>query len=169
MKKDPAGVFNIGDLVVYPKHGVCRIEAIEDRDLYGQTVQLFVMSLSPERMTLMVPTERAKSAGLRPLSDPALAESAIRLLSGRSRSKRGIWSRRAQEYEKKIRSGDLLQAAEVVRDLRGGKDDQGGSYSEKQLYEQALARVTREIAAVLRTEEEDIRARIESAQASRAA
>lgn len=169
MKKDSGDPFRIGDLVVYPAHGVCRIEAIEERELCGAKVRLFVMSLNPERMTLMVPTDRAASAGMRALSDPELAEAAMKLIGGRSRSKRGIWSRRAQEYEKKIRSGDLMQAAEVVRDLRGGTDDPGGSYSERQLYELALARVTQEVAAVLRTGESTVRSRIETAQSNRAA
>jgi len=169
MKNVSDDLFRIGELVVYPAHGVCRIEAIEERELYGARVQLFVMSLNPERMTLMVPTDRATSAGMRRLADPAIAEAAMRLIGGRSRSKRGIWSRRAQEYERKIRSGDLMQAAEVVRDLRGGTEDPGGSYSERQLYELALARVTQEVAAVLRTGESSVRSLIETAQASRAA
>jgi len=167
MKKEKTEVFRIGDMVVYPAHGLCCIEAIEERDLYGARVQLFVMSVNLDRMTLMVPTHRAERSGMRPLSTPDLVEAALRLIGGRSKLKRGMWSRRAQEYEKKIRSGDLLLAAEVVRDLRGGADDPGGSYSERQLYELALARVTQEAAAVLRSGQESVRSRIETAQANR--
>lgn len=168
MAKRKTEVFRPGDLVVYPAHGVGRIISVEEQDLYGVIVEMFVLHMERNRLTVMVPTDRVRPSGMRSLSDPALAERAMVTVSGRSRAKKGIWSRRATEYERKIRSGDLLLAAEVVRDLRGGVDT-GGSYSERQLYELALDRVTREVAAVLGTDQAAIRARIETSQSRRAA
>ena len=112
------------------------------------TLELFVISFDKEKMTLRVPTAKATSVGMRVLSSPDVVGKALDTLGGRARVKRAMWSRRAQEYEQKINSGDLISIAEVVRDLHRGEDQPEQSYSERQLYEAALERMTREVAAV---------------------
>ena len=140
--------FSAGDFVVYPTHGVGKIVGIEEQEIYGHELQLFVIKFETEKMTLRVPIEKAKVAGLRRLSSRQQMELALSTLRGRSRVNRAMWSRRAQEYAAKINSGDPISIAEVVRDLHrhGGQPDQ--SYSERQIYESALERLVRELAAV---------------------
>ncbi|WP_293798421.1 CarD family transcriptional regulator [uncultured Bosea sp.] len=140
--------FKTGEYVVYPSHGVGQITAIEEQEVAGFKLELFVVSFAKDKMTLRVPTAKAASVGLRKLADADAVAKALTTLTGRARVKRTMWSRRAQEYEAKINSGDLVAIAEVVRDLYRSEAQPEQSYSERQLYEAALDRMTREIAVV---------------------
>ena len=140
--------FKTGEYVVYPSHGVGQITAIEEQEVAGFKLELFVVSFAKDKMTLRVPTAKAASVGLRKLADAESVAKALTTLTGRARVKRTMWSRRAQEYEAKINSGDLVAIAEVVRDLYRSEAQPEQSYSERQLYEAALDRMTREIAVV---------------------
>ncbi len=145
--------YEVGDHVVYPAHGVGRIESIETQSIAGMTVQLYAISFEKERMTLKVPVAKAKKSGLRKLSSADRIKTAMETLRGRSRVKRTMWSRRAQEYEAKINSGDPVSIAEVVRDLHRATDQPEQSYSERQIYQAALERLARELAAVEKIDE----------------
>ena len=140
--------FAEGDYVVYPSHGVGKILGIETQEISGYKLSVFVVHFDKDRMTLRVPVTKAKNSGLRRLSSQAEMQLALGRLKGRSKAKRTMWSRRAQEYEAKINSGDPASIAEVVRDLyrNAGQPDQ--SYSERQIYQAALDRLVREFAAV---------------------
>jgi CarD family transcriptional regulator len=140
--------FKTGEFVVYPSHGVGQITAIEEQEVAGFKLELFVVSFAKDKMTLRVPTAKAASVGLRKLADAEIVGKALSTLTGRARVKRTMWSRRAQEYEAKINSGDLVAIAEVVRDLYRSEAQPEQSYSERQLYEAAIDRMTREIAVV---------------------
>ncbi|MDR6874441.1 CarD family transcriptional regulator [Bosea sp. BE125] len=140
--------FKTGEFVVYPSHGVGQITAIEEQEVAGFKLELFVVSFAKDKMTLRVPTAKAASVGLRKLADAESVTKALTTLTGRARIKRTMWSRRAQEYEAKINSGDLVAIAEVVRDLYRSEAQPEQSYSERQLYEAAVDRMTREIAVV---------------------
>lgn len=140
--------FKTGEFVVYPSHGVGQIMAIEEQEVAGFKLELFVVSFAKDKMTLRVPTAKAASVGLRKLADTDIVSKALTTLTGRARIKRTMWSRRAQEYEAKINSGDLVAIAEVVRDLYRSEAQPEQSYSERQLYEAAVDRMTREIAVV---------------------
>lgn len=142
--------FKVGDAVVYPAHGVGKVAAIETQEVAGMSLEVYVVTFDHEKMTLRVPTKKAKTAGLRPLAANDVVTKALTTLKGRARIKRTMWSRRAQEYEAKINSGDLVSIAEVVRDLYRSEQQPEQSYSERQLYEAALDRMAREIAAVNR-------------------
>lgn len=144
--------FKVNDHIVYPAHGVGRIVGIEKQTIAGVTNELFVIDFEQEKMKLRVPTAKAKAVGMRPLSDAAQIKKAIETLKGRARIKRTMWSRRAQEYEAKINSGDINAVAEVVRDLYRASDQPEQSYSERQLFEAALDRLAREVAAVNKTD-----------------
>ncbi len=148
MTKARKAEFRPNDFVVYPAHGVGRIVSIEEREIAGMQLELFVVSFEKDKMTLRVPTDKATQVGMRGLSSPDIVSKALATLKGKARVKRAMWSRRAQEYEQKINSGDLLAIAEVVRDLHRSDDQREQSYSERQLYEAALERLTREVAAV---------------------
>jgi CarD family transcriptional regulator len=148
MTKVKASEFRPNDFVVYPAHGVGRIISIEEQEVAGIKLELFVISFEKDKMTLRVPTHKAISIGMRQLSSPDVVTKAMSTLKGKAKVKRAMWSRRAQEYEQKINSGDLIAIAEVVRDLHRTDDQREQSYSERQLYEAALERLTREIAAV---------------------
>lgn len=145
--------FEAGDFVVYPAHGVGRVEGIETHSIAGLEVQLYAITFEKERMTLKVPVTKAKNSGLRRLSSKDRIKTALETLQGRSRVRRTMWSRRAQEYEAKINSGDPVSIAEVVRDLYRGLDQSDQSYSERQIYQAALERLARELAAVERIDE----------------
>ena len=151
--KQTSHEFRANDYVVYPAHGVGKIVSIEEQEVAGMTLELFVISFEKDKMTLRVPTAKAASVGMRSLSSPDLLAKALETLKGRAKVKRAMWSRRAQEYEQKINSGDLIAIAEVVRDLYRAEDQPEQSYSERQLYEAALERLTRELAAVEETSE----------------
>ena len=142
--------FKIKDHIVYPTHGVGLITDIEEREVAGMPLQLFVIEFEQEKMTLRVPLAKAKATGMRQLSSKDTVKVALQTLRGRARIKRTMWSRRAQEYEAKINSGDLIAIAEVVRDLHRAEGQPEQSYSERQLYEAALDRLSRELAAVER-------------------
>jgi CarD family transcriptional regulator len=145
--------FKSGEAIVYPAHGVGRITAIEEQEIAGFKLELYVVSFDKDKMVLRVPTGKASSVGMRKLAEPALIQKALDVLTGRARVKRTMWSRRAQEYEAKINSGDLIAIAEVVRDLHRSDAQPEQSYSERQLYEAALDRMAREVAAVNRLHE----------------
>ncbi len=140
--------FGKGDFVVYPTHGVGKVTGVETKEIAEQSLTLYVIQFEKERMTLRVPVTKAEASGLRRLSDRKVIDTALKTLTGRSRVKRTMWSRRAQEYEAKINSGNPVSIAEVVRDLHRGPDQPDQSYSERQMYQAAIDRLARELAAV---------------------
>jgi CarD family transcriptional regulator len=154
--------FKTNEFVVYPAHGVGQILAIEEQEIAGARLELFVITFVKDKMTLRVPTAKAANVGMRKLSDPTLVKRALETLKGRARIKRTMWSRRAQEYEAKINSGDIVAIAEVVRDLFRSESQPEQSYSERQLYEAALDRLSREIAVVQHVTETESVKEIES-------
>jgi CarD family transcriptional regulator len=145
--------FKANEFVVYPAHGVGRIVGIEEQEIAGISLELFVITFDKEKLTLRVPTGKLASVGMRKLADETLVKKAMDTLKGRARIKRTMWSRRAQEYVAKINSGDLISIAEVVRDLYRSEAQPEQSYSERQLYEDALDRMARELAAVEKLDE----------------
>ena len=147
-------VFKVSELVVYPAHGVGKISMIEEQEIAGVKLELYIVEFEKEKLRLKVPTSRAEQKGMRRLSDKAQIESALKVLKGRARIKRTMWSRRAQEYDAKINSGDIMAVAEVVRDLYRSERQPEQSYSERQLFEQALDRMAREIAAVKKIDDD---------------
>ncbi|MFY0692101.1 MAG: CarD family transcriptional regulator [Paracoccaceae bacterium] len=161
--------FNPDEFVVYPAHGVGKIVSIEEQEVAGIELELFVIAFEKDKMTLRVPTHKATEVGMRSLSSPDVVSQAFTTLKGKARVKRAMWSRRAQEYEQKINSGDLIAIAEVVRDLHRHGDQREQSYSERQLYEAALERLTREIAAVHGEDEAGAQKQIDEVLLSRAA
>jgi CarD family transcriptional regulator len=154
--------FKTNEFVVYPAHGVGQILAIEEQEIAGAKLELFVINFIKDKMTLRVPTAKVANVGMRKLSDPMLVKKALETLKGRARVKRTMWSRRAQEYEAKINSGDIVAIAEVVRDLYRSESQPEQSYSERQLYEAALDRLSREIAVVQHSTETEAVKEIES-------
>lgn len=140
--------FDKGDYVVYPAHGVGLIEGIETTTIGGMKVSLYAITFEKDRMRLKIPVFKAKASGLRKLSSANRLKDAMKTLQGRARIRRTMWSRRAQEYELKINSGDPVAIAEVLRDLKRSNDDTEQSYSERQIYQSALQRLAREVAAV---------------------
>ena len=154
--------FKTNEFVVYPAHGVGQILAIEEQEIAGAKLELFVINFMKDKMTLRVPTAKVANVGMRKLSEPALVKRALETLKGRARVKRTMWSRRAQEYEAKINSGDIVAIAEVVRDLYRSESQPEQSYSERQLYEAALDRLSREIAVVQHVTETEAVKEIES-------
>ncbi|WP_347266845.1 CarD family transcriptional regulator [Paracoccus sp. (in: a-proteobacteria)] len=169
MSKAKKTEFRPDDFVVYPTHGVGRIVSIEEQEVAGLRLEMFVISFEKDKMTLRVPTARASEIGMRGLSTPDLVERALDTLKGKARVKRAMWSRRAQEYEQKINSGDLMSIAEVVRDLHRNDDQREQSYSERQLYEAALERLTREVAAVGGMDEAGAQKKVDAVLTARAA
>ena len=153
--------FASGDLVVYPTHGVGKITAIEMQEIAGYTLSVIVVLFDKDRMTLRVPLAKARGSGLRRLSSHKEMDAALAKLRGRSRAKRTMWSRRAQEYQAKISSGDPASIAEVVRDLFRNVGQPEQSYSERQIYQAALDRLVREFAAVERIDETTATQRVE--------
>jgi CarD family transcriptional regulator len=154
--------FKTNEFVVYPAHGVGQILAIEEQEIAGAKLELFVINFMKDKMTLRVPTAKVANVGMRKLSEPALVKRALETLKGRARVKRTMWSRRAQEYEAKLNSGDIVAIAEVVRDLYRSESQPEQSYSERQLYEAALDRLSREIAVVQHVTETEAVKEIES-------
>ena len=146
-------IFDVGDYVVYPKHGVGRVIELQSSEIAGTRLELYVLRFEKERMTLRVPTNKAESVGMRKLSSQATLQEALTTLKGKPRIKRTMWSRRAQEYEAKINSGDLVSIAEVVRDLFRADDQPEQSYSERQIFEAATSRLARELAAMEQVDE----------------
>ena len=146
--------FRVNEHIVYPAHGVGLIVEISAQEIAGMSLELFVINFEKEKMVLRVPINKAEQTGMRKLADNKVLDGAIRTLKGRARIKRTMWSRRAQEYEAKINSGDLIAIAEVVRDLFRNENQPEQSYSERQLYEAALERMAREVATVEKTTED---------------
>ncbi|MEO0486873.1 MAG: CarD family transcriptional regulator [Pseudomonadota bacterium] len=169
MSKSKKSEFSPNDFVVYPAHGVGKIVSIEEQEVAGFSLELFVISFEKDKMTLRVPTNKATEVGMRALAGPDVVSQAMRTLKGKAKVKRAMWSRRAQEYEQKINSGDLIAIAEVVRDLHRNDEQREQSYSERQLYEAALERLTREIAAVNGAEEAMAAEEVGAVLSSRAA
>jgi CarD family transcriptional regulator len=145
--------FDVGDYVVYPKHGVGRVIELQSQEIAGTKLELYVLRFEKERMTLRVPTNKAESVGMRKLSSNVTMDEALATLKGKPKVKRTMWSRRAQEYEAKINSGDLVSIAEVVRDLFRAEDQPEQSYSERQIFEAATSRLARELAAMEQVDE----------------
>ncbi|MGG5817544.1 CarD family transcriptional regulator, partial [Falsiroseomonas sp. HW251] len=146
--KGPPVDFKTGDHVVYPTHGVGQVQGIEDMPVAGISLKVIIVTFEENRMTLRVPVNKAASSGLRKLASQALMNEALDVLRGRARIKRTMWSRRAQEYEQKINSGDPLAIAEVVRDLHRNAGQPDQSFSERQIFEQAMDRLAAELAAI---------------------
>ena len=161
--------FRPNEHVVYPAHGVGQIVSVEEQEIAGIKLELFVISFEKDKMTLRVPTHKATEVGMRSLSTPDTVSQAMKTLKGKAKVKRAMWSRRAQEYEQKINSGDLIAIAEVVRDLHRTDDQREQSYSERQLYEAALERLTREVAAVSGADESLAQKQVDDVLVSRAA
>jgi len=157
--------FKTNEFIVYPAHGVGQILSIEEQEVAGYKLELFVITFVKDKMTLRVPTAKIASVGMRKLAEAPMVKRALETLKGRARVKRTMWSRRAQEYEAKINSGDIVAIAEVVRDLFRSDTQPEQSYSERQLYEAALDRLSREIAAVQRVTETEAIKEIEGALA----
>ena len=154
-------IFAVNDFVVYPTHGVGKINGIEVQEVAGARMEFFVIFFDKEKMTVRVPLTKAKTTGMRRLSSPAKMSTALTTLKGRARVKRTMWSRRAQEYEAKIKSGDPISIAEVVRDLHRGDGQPDQSYSERQIYESALDRLARELAAIEGLDDDQAAERLE--------
>ncbi|MFN3146257.1 MAG: CarD family transcriptional regulator [Paracoccaceae bacterium] len=169
MSKTKKPEFRPNEFVVYPAHGVGKIVSIEEQEIAGIKLELFVISFEKDKMTLRVPTNKAVEVGMRSLSTPDVVSKAMTTLKGKARVKKAMWSRRAQEYEQKINSGDLIAIAEVVRDLHRTDEQREQSYSERQLYEAALERLTREVAAVSGSDELSAQKQVDDVLVSRAA
>jgi CarD family transcriptional regulator len=146
--------FKVGELVVYPAHGVGKITNVEEQEIAGIKLELYIVDFEKEKLRLKVPTNRAEQKGMRHLADRTMIEQAMKVIRGRARIKRTMWSRRAQEYDAKINSGDMIAVSEVIRDLYRSDRQPEQSYSERQLFEQALARFARELAAVRKVDED---------------
>ena len=157
--------FKTQEFIVYPAHGVGQIVSIEEQEVAGARLELFVINFVKDKMTLRVPTSKVASVGMRKLAETPMVKKALETLKGRARIKRTMWSRRAQEYEAKINSGDIVAIAEVVRDLYRSESQPEQSYSERQLYEAALDRLSREVAVVQRLTETEAIKEIEAALA----
>ena len=153
--------FRTGESIVYPAHGVGRIIDIEDQEVAGMKLELFVITFEKDKMTLRVPVAKAATVGMRKLADEDTVARAFETVRGRARVKRTMWSRRAQEYEAKINSGDLIAISEVVRDLYRSQSQPEPSYSERQLYEQAIDRMSREVAVVEKISETEAASKVE--------
>ena len=157
--------FKTNEFIVYPAHGVGQIVAIEEQEVAGLKLELFVINFVKDKMTLRVPTTKVAAVGMRKLAEEPMVKRALETLKGRARIKRTMWSRRAQEYEAKINSGNIVAISEVVRDLYRSDTQPEQSYSERQLYEAALDRLSREISAVHRITETEAIKEIEAALA----
>lgn len=140
--------FRVNDYVVYPAHGVGRITGVEKSEISGAELELFVISVDSDNLVLRVPTAKVDEIGVRVLSTSEEVGKALTVLKGKARVKRTMWSRRAQEYEQKINSGRIIEIAEVLRDLHRKDEQKEQSYSERQLYETALNRMSREVSVV---------------------
>jgi len=154
--------FLIDQYIIYPSHGVGKIINIEKQEISGTLLELYVIFFEHEKMTLRVPVNKSKSAGMREISNPDLLKKSFVVLRGNAKIKRTMWSRRAQEYETKIHSGDIILIAEVVRDLYKDAKLTEQSYSERQLYEAALELMAREVAVAYDIPEKEAVFNIES-------
>jgi len=164
--KNTALSFQADEPVVYPGHGLGVITGIEEQEVAGFKLELLVLSLDAGKVTVRIPLVKAKSSGLRKLSEPVVANQALQILSGKARAKRGMWNRRAADFQERIGTGQLVAIAEVLRDLNRGPQQEEASYSERQIFEGALDFVTKEIAAVRQITETEGRKLIEQALAN---
>ena len=153
-------LFEVGDYVVYPKHGVGRVIELQRSEIAGMQLELYVLRFEKEKMTLRVPTNKAEGVGMRKLSSDKTLKEALQVLTTKPKVKRTMWSRRAQEYEAKINSGDLVSIAEVTRDLFRADDQPEQSYSERQIFEAASSRLARELGAMEESDEKTAQAKI---------
>ncbi len=147
--------FKAGDFIVYPAHGMGQVMAVEKETIAGFDIEVYVIRFEQDKMTLRVPTNKVENSGMRGIANDKVLKDAFTTLKGRPRIKRTMWSRRAQEYEGKINSGDLLLLTEVVRDLYRTEEQPEQSYSERQLYERAVDRMVREVAAIMKTSRDE--------------
>lgn len=154
--------FVAGDFVVYPAHGVGQVEGVEVQTIAGMSITLYTICFEKDRMRLKLPVTKVKASGLRKLSSKDRLKDALSTLQGRSQVRRIMWSRRAQEYEAKINSGDPVSIAEVLRDLKKAGDQGEQSYSERQIYQAALARLAREVAAIEKIDEKKAAEKLEA-------
>lgn len=154
--------FKSGDLVVYPAHGVGEITAVDELTVAGEALKVYSIVFRENKMTLRLPVMKAKNAGLRKLTSRDRFKDATKTLLGRAKRSRAMWSRRAQEYEAKINSGDPIAIAEVVRDLHRKEDTAEQSYSERQIYQAALGRLARELAAIEKIDEKKAAEKLEA-------
>ena len=145
--------FKPGEFIVYPAHGVGKIVAVETEEIAGMELELYVIDFEKEKMRLRVPTNKCEQIGMRKLSSRNILDEVMKVLRGKPKIRRTMWSRRAQEYEAKINSGDIMFVAEVVRDLYRPDDQPEQSYSERQLFEAALDRLAREVSAARKVTE----------------
>ena len=155
--------FQINDFVVYPSHGVGRIIDEEIQNVAGFELKMYVLTFEKGKMTLKVPKDKIESTGMRKLSSPNTIGKALQVIGGKAKVKRAMWSRRAQDYEQKINSGELILIAEVVRDLHRNDEQREQSYSERQLFEKAYDRLKSEFEAVLKINPEDVEKKMDKA------
>ena len=148
VRRRQAKKFKVGERIVYPSHGVGKIKSIESMDVAGVSTEMFVILVERDKLTLYVPINKARDNGMRSLSTLEVVEKAMNTLRGKPVQKKLMWSRKAQEYNHKINSGDIIQIAEVVRDLHRYDEQKEQSYSERQLFESAFDRLGREVAHV---------------------
>ena len=144
--------FKIGEVVVYPKHGVGEIIKIESMEVAGIKTKFYVVKMEQARLTIRVPLEKKDSVGLRKISSKKIINEIFNVLKLKPKIRRIMWSRRAQEYDSKIYSGDPIKIAEVIRDLFRKNSQPEQSYSERQMFQIALERLAREVAAVEKTD-----------------
>ena len=155
-KKKAKLQYSVGDFIVYPSHGVGEVTAIQKFEIAEEKLEMYNVIFDKEKMTLKIPTIKAKEIGIRKVSSRNEMKKTLEILKGKAKVRRTMWSRRAQEYEAKINSGILKELTEVVRDLFRNSNQPEQSYSERQLYESARDRLAREVAVVEKTD--DIRA-----------
>jgi CarD family transcriptional regulator len=144
--------FSPGQFVVYPAHGVAQVVSIETQRVGNEEFKVLVVTIDADRLVVSVPLNKVKRSGLRRLSSRKVMQSAFTTMKGRANKSRGLWSRRAIDYASKIKSGDLVTIAEVVRDLYRRPDQPERSYSERLIFEQAFDRLAREVAAIEETQ-----------------
>ncbi len=164
--KNSALSFQPGETVVYPGHGLGVITGIEEQEVAGFKLNLLVLALDSGKVTVRIPVAKAKSSGLRQLSEPAVVNQALEILSGKARTKRGMWNRRAADFQERISTGQLFAIAEVLRDLNRRPEQEEASYSERQIFENARDFMTKEVAAVRQITETEARKLIEQGLAN---
>lgn len=153
--------FSTGDIVVYPTRGVGRVKDIETQEVSGLTLQVYVIHFDQDQLTIRLPITRAKSSGLRGLSSPDIFGKTLEILKTRPHNRKIMWSKKAQEFEAKINSGNPIAIAEVLRDLFKIQPNQEQSYSERQIFQMALLRLAREMSLVENTSLSQATERIE--------
>jgi CarD family transcriptional regulator len=163
--KNNALSFQAGEPVVYPGHGLGVITGIEEQEVAGFKLELLVLSLDSGKVTVRIPVTKAKSSGLRKVSEPAVVKHAIEILAGKARAKRGMWNRRAADFQERIGTGQLTAIAEVLRDLNRGPQEEA-SYSERQIFDGALDLMVKEVSAVNQITDTEARKLIEQSLSS---